>query len=225
MDGNGRRPPDLALEQAPGGPLLEPQVAIEGVGTSAGPALEYFDGTAWLAWRGIDDDHRIRVATRRGDFRDEVVVPGIGTSTSPALLAHHDRLYLFWRGIDNANIYTTSRPRGTGDWQPRRPVQFAYPLAGEVGGLDIHDALSANGPTAVRWNDVILLAWRGHDDDQRLYTTTSSDGGQSWQGQVMLTDRGSAQSPDVIAWDGRLLMAWRGVTQSDDTRLFYSTLG
>lgn len=39
-----------------------------------------------------------------------------------------------------------------------------------------------------------MVAWKGHEDDKRIYLTTSALG-DDWTGQVQLADRGTAVGP------------------------------
>ncbi len=204
-------------------PTWQPQIHISGIGTNAGPGLAAFDGTIWLAWRGVGDDYRIRVSTERDGYGHGVVVPGIGTSTSPALLAHRDRLYLFWRGINqDAQLYVSWRTAADPVWRPQQPITFTYALASVN---EQHPVTSANAPTAVSYNDAITIAWRGNNDDKVLFLSTSIDLGATWSGQVRLADRASAVGPSICTWDGRLYLAWRGIPDDDDTRIFWSSFG
>jgi hypothetical protein len=64
------------------------------------------------------------------------------------------------------------------------------------------------------------MAWKGIDEDDRIYYSTSTDG-INWTPQKPIEGIGTSDSPS-LAWDGnRLWMAWTGVP--GDSGLYYAT--
>jgi hypothetical protein len=85
------------------------QQRINGVGTSAGPALAVFNNRLYAAWKGELNDVAIYWSSFDGsNWASQQRINGVGTSAGPSLsyFTGDNRLYIAWKGeLDDVAIY------------------------------------------------------------------------------------------------------------------------
>jgi hypothetical protein len=186
------------------------QSRIEGVGTSAGPALADVAGTVHMAWKGMGKDTGLywssfdRVSATWSPQRP---VRGAGTSGTPALAAVGRRLHIFWRGVGaDEGIWTSVLDLDAGAiWEPQRRVEFAdYQVDG---GIPVPVGTSG-GLSAVTQGTRVMLVWKGIDGDPAVWFTYL-DGGRV-SGQISIPGALTSAGPGVLQVGGRTYVAWKG---------------
>jgi hypothetical protein len=189
---------------AQGRPDWAPQNKIQGVGTSASPALTSFSGDElpttsrelFMAWKGIPDDQGIYWS--RGLGR-QANVPDVGTSQGLALAAQANQyIYMAWKGIEgDAGIYWSYNNlfHQLGGWAPQEKV------AG-VGTSD-KPALAYHFPR-------LSMAWKGVRGDSGIYCSVNQ-GDANWRPQNRVPNVGTSAGPALAFFGGALQMAWKGI--------------
>jgi hypothetical protein len=199
----------------------EPQRHIDGVGTSAAPALVTVSGRVCMAWKGVEDDGGIYWSTFDGvgAWSPQQRVAGVGTTDSPALVAFNSSLYMFWKGVegDSTAYYSFFDFANDPIWKPQRRVEyFEY----ESGG-GVPYAIGTTGAlTATVRGDKILLAWKGVEGDQQIWFSLFKDG--EFSGQAAVSGVGTSVGPSVVTANGLTFMAWKGV--DGDSGIYVTTL-
>jgi hypothetical protein len=82
---------------------------------------------------------------------------------------------------------------------------------------------TSRGIAAVSYPDGVVAAWRGADDDNRIWVSRAIFDGSNWSDQFL--PRGAPRTEDRPAlanWGGRVLMAWRGA--APDQTIWFSEL-
>ena len=197
------------------GTAWAPQQQVQGVGTSVGPSLSVYNGRLYMAWKGIDNDQRIWFSSfGPSNFNGTAWAPqqqvqGVGTSVGPSLSVYNGRLYMAWKGIDNDqriwfSSFGPSNFNGTA-WAPQQQVQGV--------GTSV-------GPSLSVYNGRLYMAWKGIDNDQRIWF--SSFNGTSWAPQQQVQGVGTSVGPSLSVYNnGRLYMTWKGIT--NDQRIWFSS--
>jgi Matrixin len=99
-------------------------------------------------------------------------------------------------------------------------INGALALYGWDGQQPIPDVGTDRGPALCACGPLLAMAWKGIDDDDRIYYATSMDG-STWTPQHAIEGVGTSDSPS-LAWDGTLLwMAWKGIP--GDSGLYFAT--
>ncbi len=104
------------------------------MGTSAMPALAVYNGTVYMAWKGMTrpsgDDIKIYYSSFDGNsWAPQQIVPGVGTSGGLSLTVFNDLLCLSWKGQgDDTRIFFSTFDGST--WAPQQLVNDALTLAG-----------------------------------------------------------------------------------------------
>jgi hypothetical protein len=173
--------------------------------------------TLIMAWRGVEPDKRLFWATMPnangeplwagGPFDDRATLAG------PSLAEFRHGLFMAWRGIigsdgvSDRRLYYASHD-GVSGWTPQTVL---------------NDRGSNYGPALAAFRDRLYMAWRGVEDDQRLFYAVFPDGFKDppWSDQIPLNDRASLAGPSLAVFKDQLFMAWRGV--EGDQSLWWST--
>ncbi len=192
------------------GPTNDPPFAVasqlSGRGSLTGPGLATFQGSRFMAWRGIDGDDDLYYATNDGSgWSDQIHLGDRGSGNSPALAIFNGRLFMAWRGAgDDQRLYWASFPdeNRTPPWSDQQVLP---------------DRGSFRGPSLAVFSDQLFMAWRGVVGDQHLYWSTFD--GSGWSDQQSLTDRGSVDCPMLVPFGPRLFMVWRGGSSIDESDL------
>lgn len=80
-------------------PPFADAVPILGTGSIAGPALATFDGSRFMAWRGVIEDEHLYFATNDGSgWRTQIQLPDRGSGNGPTLATFQGQLIMAWRG-------------------------------------------------------------------------------------------------------------------------------
>jgi hypothetical protein len=82
---------------------------------------------------------------------------------------------------------------------------------------------TSRGIAAVSYPGGVVAAWRGADDDNRIWVSLALFDGSNWRDQFL--PRGAPRTEDRPAlanWGGRVFMAWRGAAA--DQRIWFSEL-
>ncbi len=204
---------------------------VPDAGSSAGPSLAAYNGTVYMAWKGVGGDPGLwwakfdPYAAHWGSQIAVSTIPGggpVATVDSPALVATAGILLMFWKGdAGDDTIWVSGRgPDDAAEWGPARQVMStAYDgssiavgtTTGPSATLRVDPVISdlTGAPT-----DAVLLAWKGGKGDAQIWMNESTNEGDS--GQLSLPDRGTSTGPAVVQALGSTFMAWKGV-DSDDT--------
>lgn len=159
--------------------VREPQVyVVNGTGTSTLPALAFYNGLLYMAWKGGTGDESIYWATYTpwkwtGGGR----IADVGTSVGPSLAVYKGILYMAWKGTgDDQGIYWTTF-NGSNSWQPQQGV----PRVG-----------TSTGPALATFDGFLYMVWKGKYDDPRIFWSYSD--GIGWAEQ---------QGNDAVGTSGR----------------------
>jgi len=208
------------------------QQKIGGVGSSHGARIAIVSGVPTMAWKGVNDDHRIFV-TRfvGGKWQGQSVVPSVGTSAAPAICQDIDGgARLLWRGINDDHVlWSTSSAAGAVPlWQPQHQLTWTVTGNATSGTVSTGTAGSLGGPGLTLVGNIVQAAWRGAANDQGLwFTQLAKDaiGGTTlnqWSSQANVPRVGSSDGPSIASFNGKLHMVWKGV--QNDTGLYHSSL-
>ena len=171
-----------------------PQNRLKNRGSFTAPALAAFNGKLYMAWRGIEDDHRLFWATfeGQGDWSDPEEFERQGSNSSPALAVFRNRLYMAWRGADDdQRLFWATFDENTKKWLPLNPLS---------------DRASAAGPALVVFREKLFMFWRGVEDDQHLFFSTFDGEGvdPQWSDQRRI-------EPPLDSFNAPAIGAFRGV--------------
>jgi len=208
------------------------QQKIGGVGSSHGARIAIVGGVPTMAWKGVNDDHRIFV-TRfvGGKWQGQSVVPSVGTSAAPAICQDIDGgARLLWRGINDDHVlWSTSSAAGAVPlWQPQHQLTWTVTGNATSGTVSTGTAGSLGGPGLTLVGNIVQAAWRGAANDQGLwFTQLAKDaiGGTTlnqWSSQANVPRVGSSDGPSIASFNSKLHMVWKGV--QNDTGLYHSSL-
>ncbi len=97
-------------------------------------AFSFTSHTAYLAWKGADDDTRIygsKLGPRDSGWHPLDVVAGVGTIDSPALVVFRGVPHVFWKGIEADNTLWFSTLGRQDEWRrnSRSPTRATRPAA------------------------------------------------------------------------------------------------
>lgn len=200
-----------------------PPTRIQNVGSSGRPAVAVLGPTPYVAWKGIEDDSGIYWTrfTETG-WQAQQRVQGVGTSHSPALVVFMDRLHMFWKGLgEDERMYFSKFDRDTSAWEPQQEVLYTLADADEP---TIFHVGTSRGPAATVDGDRIMVAWKGMQNDPRIWFSMFD--GTAFSGQIPIkgTVGGAAASggPGICCFDSMTHMAWRGKGEVDS--MWWSTL-
>src|SRR5262249_51216144 len=127
-----------------------------------------------VAWKGVNDDHRIFVSRFAGGWQGQNVVPDVGTSAAPAICQDIDGgARLLWRGIgDDHVLWTTDSAAGNVPiWQPQHKLTWTVTGNPTAGTTSTGTAASLGGPSLAPVGRIVQAAWRGTGNDQGLWFT------------------------------------------------------
>jgi len=176
------------------------ETALMGVGLP--PAIAVFNGSLYMAWKGMEFDDGIFYSTFNGTtWAAQQQVPGVGTSSGVSLAVFNGKLYMAWKGMQADQGIYWSVFDGTG-WAPQQQV----PGVG-----------TSTGPSLAVFNGALYMVWKGIQGDVRVFWSSFNG---VWAAQQVVPDIGASVGPSVSVFDSRLYMAWKG--ELGDPRLFYS---
>ena len=216
------------LFMASGIPLTVPRSAV-------GPALAVFrdklilvwselesvpaTGLAW--WSSFDPASQLWTAPAAVPPPPDVAAagdPALRTSRSPALAVFENRLFVACRGyLPDSNIHWTSFD-GT-----------AWDTTGQyvLSGVNT-DVGTANAPTIATWQGpgdpkpLLYMAWRGVDDDERLWWAAFD--GADWTSQREYVGNGTSNGPAMAVFRNQLYLVWNGAHDDPASGSPHSTL-
>jgi len=167
------------------------------------PALEMFNGSMYMAWKGIERDDRIFFSHFNGaSWAPQTLIPGIATSSGVSLTVFNNKLYMAWKGMhEDQGIYYSSFNGSA--WAPQQ-------LVSGVG--------TSTGPRLAVFNGKMYLAWKGVEGDQRLFYTAYN--GTSFAPQQVIPNVASSVGPALCVFNGALYAAWKGMY--GDQGIYYS---
>ncbi|WP_035981134.1 hypothetical protein [Bradyrhizobium sp. STM 3843] len=197
-----------------GRPAWGPQNKINGVGTSASPAITSFFGDVvpiprtelFMAWKGIPHDQGIYWSRDLGSQAD---VPHIGTSHGLALAPQPNQyIYMAWKGIEgDSGIYWSFNNlfHGLEGWAPQQNVRGV--------GTSDKPALAYRFPK-------LYMAWKGIRGDSGIYCSINQ-GDSSWRPQHRVPNVGTSTGPALAFFKGALHMVWKGI--EGDSGLYHAS--
>jgi matrixin len=180
----------------------QPQRWLSDRGTADRPGLgitstvnftSRFD-TAYMVWKGVDDDDSIYWSRLDGNsWTPQQQIPNIGSSHGPALAPRGDTLLMAWKGVhdDQAIYYSFGRD---GNWAPQTIVPnvgtSSRPALGSAGGVQV-------------------MAWKGVDGDDGIYWAALGPAG--WSPQQRVRGVGTSDGPTLAQLGNKLFMFWKGI--------------
>ncbi|WP_409463243.1 hypothetical protein [Amycolatopsis sp. GA6-003] len=188
---------------------------LPGASTSHGPALAWFAGRLYLAWKDAGGGAIMLSSTSDGISwaPPRHIVQDGGTSSAPTMAAYRDTLYIAWKGINDDQRMFMSWSLDGFNFGPQ---QQAVPDAG-----------TSDGPSMVSTKSGIAMAWKGVHDDQRMFYSRYN--GWSWAPQLQAApDAGTSHGPSLTTtlpdsdYSDDLRLVYKGVF--DDVRVFTAYL-
>lgn len=175
--------------------------ALGGVGLPV--AIETFNGTLYMVWKGMERDDRVWFSTFNGStWSPQQQVPGIGSSTGVALAVYNNKLFMAWKGIlSDQGIYWTTFDGTT--WAPQQ-------LVPGVG--------TSTGPSIAVLGGNLFMAWKGEENDQRIFFNQFN--GSTWTAQQFVPNVATSAAPVVANFSNAIYMAWKGM--NGDPGLYWS---
>ena len=165
--------------------------ALRGVGLP--PALAVFNGTLYMAWKGMELDDRIFWSTFNGtSWAPQKLLAGVGTSSGPALAVFQGKLYMAWKGLGDDQRIWWSAFNGA-SWS----AQQVIPGVG-----------TSTGPRLAVYNNLLYAAWKGEFDDPGIWW--SSFNGTAWATQKEVSGVGTSVGPALAVFQNALYAAWKG---------------
>ena len=175
--------------------------ALGGVGLPV--AIETFNGTLMMVWKGMERDDRIWFSTFNGStWSAQQQVPGIGSSTGVALAVYENKLFMAWKGIlSDQGIYWTTYDGST--WAPQQIV----PGVG-----------TSTGPSIAVLGGNLIMAWKGEENDQRIFFNQFN--GTTWTAQQFVPNVATSAAPALANLGNTIYMSWKGM--NGDPGLYWS---
>jgi hypothetical protein len=109
-------------------------ISPNNMGTSAMPALAVFNGTIYMAWKGVNrpgsDDIKIYYSSFDGsNWAPQQIVPNVGTTGGLSLTVFNNMLCLSWKGQgDDTRIFFSTFDGN--NWTPQQIVPDALTQVG-----------------------------------------------------------------------------------------------
>jgi hypothetical protein len=105
-------------------------------------------------------------------------------------------------------------------WKGRGGDQRIYSSTGMANGFNparkVGYFASSRGIAAVQYLDGVMAAWRGADDDNRIWMSRASFDGGTWSDQFQPVGAPRTEDrPALATWNGRVVMAWRGAAPDE----------
>lgn len=186
---------NVALAQA--STPLRP-LTISSQTSDAGPAIRFFNGTAYIGWTGRNAAHNLNLMTWNGTTK--VFGPAIvltdrtPAGSGPSLAVFNGNLYVSWRGIGN-NLLNVAR------FNPSDPRHLADKV--------ILPETSFHAPSIAAFSGRLYLSWRGTDG--RLNIISSADA-RSFNTKVTYSIA-IRTSPTLFA-QSKLFLIWEDTSSS-----------
>ena len=165
---------------------------LRGVGLP--PALAEFNGTLYMAWKGMERDDTIWYSSFDGtSWAPQQQIAGVGTSTGVALASFNGKLYMCWKGIlGDEGIWYSSFDGTT--WAPQQ----------NIAGVG-----TSVGPELAVFDGKLFMIWKGMLTDEGIWY--SSFDGTSWVPQTEISNVGTSVGPSLAVYNGALYAAWKGI--------------
>ena len=162
-----------------------PQQQVPGVATSVGPSLALYQGKLFMAWKGVlDYDQGIWWSTFDGAaWSPQESIPGVGTNHRPDLAILGNTLYAAWKGADGDQKIWWSTFDGSA-WAPQTL------LAGAESNVGLSLIV---GPSSVALGEQLLAVWKGPSGDDRVWSSTLSNG--DWSVPEVVPGIGTSAEP------------------------------
>jgi hypothetical protein len=193
-----------SLDDSFSGPLGGPHNRPD-LNSSLGPALAVFNNRLFMAWKGVEGDQRLFLASGPvsasgidlSKFSGPLNRSDQNTSQGPALAVFNGRLFVAWKGVEgDQRLFWASSPDG---------VEFD-------GGHNRGDFNSSQGPALAVFNGRLFMAWRGAGLDSGLFLASSDGNNFGDKQQRFLTGQRPALTVFGSSGGPRLLMAWTSAT-------------
>jgi len=128
----------------------------------AGPAIVFFNGTAYVGWTGTNGAHNLNLMTYNGTTQvfspAQVLTDTTLVGSGPSLAVFNSNLYVAWQGTDrhlNVARYNSADPTH---------------LAGKV----ILSETSNNAPSIAAFNGRLYLTWRGTEGSLNIISSADA---------------------------------------------------
>ena len=212
-------------------------IPVRGVESAVGPALAVFQDKLILVWSQLESVPEPGLAVPEPGLvlwssfdpasqlwtvpaqippPPDVLDRALRTARSPALAVFEDRLFVACRGYgSDSNIHWTSFD-GT-----------AWDTTGLYGFSGVNtDVGTANAPAIAAYQGpldpkpLLYMAWRGVDDDERLWWATFD--GANWTSQREYAGNGTSNGPAMAVYRNVLYLVWNGA--HGDPRIWFTSL-
>jgi hypothetical protein len=207
---------------------------IPNIGSSHGPRIAAAGGPPIMVWKGIVGDAAIYFSTFNagsGQWNPQNAIGGVGTAASPAICPDLTGIArMVWRGIEGDEKLYTSVLDGL-FWQPQQTLSWVITGNAATGTIGTGTAGSLAGPSTVTTGGKIIAAWRGIDNDQKLYFTQLALDALNpapaapvaeWSSQTVVPNVGSSHGPSIASFGGKLHLVWKGI--EGDSGIYTATL-
>ncbi len=180
--------------------------------------------TLCRAWKGEGDDARIFFSLSQDEgktWSPQHDVAGL-TSDGPALTSFKGVIYRAWKGEgDDARIFLSSINGFSGDRESWDPEHEIVGLTSGTPALAEGPLVNVPGPPGGfgSTNEFLYRAWKGRDDDERMFISSTTDG-KNWAPEQPVPGR-TSHGPSLATRSNTLYRAWKGV--EGDNRLFMSS--
>jgi hypothetical protein len=176
--------------------------------TSHSPAVAFFEGRLFIAWKGSGNDNlNILCSQRLSDGAmpsfdsGKKHISGETSDNAPALTVFFGRLFIAWKGSGNDNLNVA-------------PVDFAdfggdFEIRGIVNKKILGDT-SSKAPALASFDQKLFIAWKGSGNDNLnlMYSDTQGD---SFRTDLKhISEETSDAAPALATHRGKLFIAWKG---------------
>jgi hypothetical protein len=201
-----------------------PQVILDGIRSSHGPALTGFHSApgsvspddVFLAWKGEGEDERLFYSTgfNGNAFASISRLEGHSANARPAVAEFERRVHMVWKAATGDQVLWASW--GNGQWS-------------EV--TVIPDVLTSHAPALAVFAGQLVLCWQGMGEDERLFQARLGADG-TWSAPQLLSfltaNAGAGGSvalvaspiltshhPSMVATASSLVVAYKGQSGDD----------
>ncbi len=193
----------LLPDSSTGAYAFKPQAQLGVAGTSAGPAIAFCKGAAYLAWKGESDSSILWSKCSDGKtWSAEQVMsspkgtPAPGTSDAPALASDGSSVYMAWKGDSDSSIWWSKCTDGK-TWSAQQAL--SSPKGTPAPGTSATPALASDGSS-------IYMAWKGESDSWIWWSKSTN--GKTWSTQQR-GPAGSVAGPALVVDGNQVVwLAW-----------------
>jgi len=181
--------------------------------TAATPALAYFKGNMFMAYRKDNSDNGIKVGYSADGiaWNSFVQLSNVSTNAAPTLAVFNDKLWLAWAA--NAS---------------KEPIAFTWSDDGKSWNNPVSympGQSTSSAPSLAAFNNKLYIAWKADDSSDKICYESSSDG-TTWSVNCSVINGQSTSAAPALAFhDNKLFIAWKSKNSSNSIYYAYTTDG